>query len=136
MKKTILVFTLITTVHYADLSMDQIRGMVQKIHDRREGISLDKLRETREPFVRLEEENNTTKFVIPVDNKESKLSLNAIINKMAYINGEWKGIDDEISGFTLKYVGKKGVVLRNDNQIKKLFLDIKRENFITIKEGK
>jgi len=115
--------------------MDQIRDMVQKIHDKREGINLETLSQTREPFVRLQEENNVTTFVIPVEKENTKLFLNAILNKAAYINGEWKGIDDNISGYTVKYIGKKGVVLRNDNQIKKLFLHKERENFITIKEG-
>jgi len=134
--KNVLFMTLITSIIYADLSMDQIRDMVQKIHDPREGISIEKLKETQEPFVRLEEENNITTFVIPMDKEDTKLSLNAILNKTAYINGVWKGIDDNVGGYTLKYIGKKGVVLRNDNQIKKLFFYKKRENFITIKEGK
>ena len=125
----------VTSSIYADLSMNQIRDMVQKIHDKREGINLDRLSQTREPFVRIQEENNVTTFAIPMDKENTKLSLNAILNKSAYINGEWKGIDDNISGYTVKYIGKKGVVLRNDNQIKKLFLHKEKENFITIKEG-
>jgi len=128
--------TLITSTIYADLSMDQIRDMVQKIHDRRDGVSIEKLKDTKEPFVRLEEENNITTFVIPMDKEDTQMSLNAILNKTAYINGEWKRLDDTVDGYTLKYIGKKGVVLRNDKQIKKLFLHEKRENFITIKEGK
>ena len=135
MKNIILAITIMTSIIYADLSMDQIRNMVQNIHDKREGISLEKLKGTQDPFVRLQEENNVTTFVIPVEKEDSKLVLNAILNKTAFINGKWRGIDDNISGYTLKYIGKKGVVLRNDNQIKKLFLHTKRENFITIKEG-
>jgi len=136
MKNIVLIYILITSSIYADLSMDQIRDMVQKIHDKREGIGIEKLKETKEPFVRLQEENNVTTFVIPMEKENTKLSLNAILNKKAYINGEWKGLDDNVSGYAIKYIGKKGVVLRNDNQIKKLFLHKKRENFITIKKGK
>lgn len=135
MKNIVLMVTVMVSTIYADLSMDQIRQMVQKIHDPREGISLETLKETQEPFVRLQEENNVTTFVIPIDKKVTKIVLNAILNKTAFINGKWRGIDDNISGYTLKYIGKKGVVLRNDNQIKKVFLHTKRENFITIKEG-
>jgi len=135
MKNIVLMVTVMVSTIYADLSMDQIRQMVQKIHDPREGISLETLKETQEPFVRLQEENNVTTFVIPIDKKVTKIILNAILNKTAFINGKWRGIDDNISGYTLKYIGKKGVVLRNDNQIKKVFLHTKRENFITIKEG-
>lgn len=135
MKNIVLMVTVMVSTIYADLSMDQIRQMVQKIHDPREGISLETLKETQEPFVRLQEENNVTTFVIPIDKKVTKIILNAILNKTAFINGKWRSIDDNISGYTLKYIGKKGVVLRNDNQIKKVFLHTKRENFITIKEG-
>ena len=53
----------------------------------------------------------------------------------AYINDAWKAIDDTVMGYTLKYVGKRGVVLRNGNHIKKLFLHKERDNFITI-EGR
>ncbi len=134
--KNILFTTLITSTIYADLSMDQIRNMVKQIHNPRDGINIETLKDTQEPFVRLEEENNITTFVIPVDKEDTKLVLNAILNNTAYINGQWLKIDDSIAGYTLKFIGKKGVVLRNDNQIKKLFLHKNRENFITIKEGK
>jgi len=136
MKNIIVIVMLLTGSVYADLSMDQIRDMVHKIHDKREGISLERLKDTKEPFVRLQEENNVTTFVIPVEKEDNKLYLNAILNQMAYINGDWKGLDDTVSGYTVKYIGKKGVVLRHENEIKKLFLQKKRENFITIKEGR
>ena len=136
MKNIIIIVGLLTSNIYADLSMDQIRTMVKKIHDKREGISIDTLAKTQEPFVRLERtENNVTAYVMPVTENEV-LSLNAIVNKSAYINDQWRSIDDNIGGFILKYVGEKGVVLRNDNQIKKLFLHERRDSFIQIKEGK
>jgi len=135
MKNIIIIAGLLTSNIYADLSMDQIRTMVKKIHDKREGISMDTLENTQEPFVRLERtENNVTAFVMPVTESEV-LSLNAIVNKRAYINDQWRSIDDNIGGFILKYVGEKGVVLRNENQIKKLFLHERRDSFIKIKEG-
>ncbi|HIQ28047.1 MAG TPA: hypothetical protein EYH42_06065 [Sulfurovum sp.] len=133
MKNIILIILLYTCISYANLSVNQIRDMVTKIHEKREGISLNTLQETKEPFVRLEEENNVTTFVIPVQTEETTLSLHAVLNQRAYINDHWRNIDDIVGGYTLKYIGKKGVVLRNDNQIKKLFLHKKRENFIMIK---
>ena len=135
MKKILLFVFLVSSFVYADLSVEQIRDMVTKIHEKREGIDLKTLENTKEPFVRLEEENNITTFVIPVKAEETKLSLHAILNGKAYINEVWKGVDDMVGGYTLKYVGKKGVVLRNENQIKKLFLHKERENFIMI-EGR
>ncbi len=134
MKKILLILSLLTFMLYADLSVNQIQEMVLKIHEKREGVKLEKLETTKEPFVRLSEENNITTFVIPVKKDVAKLTLHAIFNGKAYINNAWKGIDENIMGYSLKYVGKKGVVLRNGNNIKKLFLHKKRDNFIKIEE--
>ena len=135
MKKILLFVFLVASFVYADLSVEQIRDMVTKIHEKREGIDLETLETTKEPFVRLQEENNITTFVIPVKAEETKLSLHAILNGKAYINGKWTRINDKVGGFTLKYIGKKGVVLRNKNQIKKLFIHKKSDNLIMI-EGR
>lgn len=135
MKKIVVLLVLLSAFMYADLSVDQIRQMVIKIHEKRVGIDLETLETTKEPFVRLQEENNVTTFVIPEKPTVSKLTLHAILNGKAYINEEWKSIDESIGGFTVKYIGKKGIVLRNGNQIKKLFLHEEKENFIII-EGR
>jgi len=134
MKKTLFIISLLTVSLYADLSVKQIQKMVSMIHEKREGIKLETLEETKEPFVRLEEENNITTFVMPEQAEEAKLVLHAIMNGKAYINESWQGVDDTIMGYTLKYVGKRGVVLRNANNIKKLFLHQERDNFIKLEE--
>lgn len=134
MKKTLFIISLLTVSLYADLSVKQIQEMVSKIHEKREGIKLETLEATQEPFIRVEEENNTTTFVVPVAEETAKLSLHAIMNGKAYINDSWKGVDDTIMGYTLKYVGKRGVVLRNGNNVKKLFLHQNRDNFIKLEE--
>ncbi len=136
MKKTIYTLLATSVVYGNDLSMEQIRIMVQKIHDPRDGISIEKLKDTKEPFVRVENENNTTTYVVPVEEEDTKLTLNAILNESAYINGQWKRVDENVSGYTLKYIGRKGVVLKKDTQIKKLFLSKKKLDFITINERK
>ena len=135
MKKILLLTLLCTAALFADLSVDQIRDMVIKIHEKREGIKLKTLENTKEPFVRMAKENNITTFVLPVKAEAAKLSLHAILNGKVYINNEWKRVGDDIGGFTLKYIGQKGVVLRSGNQIKKLFLHKKKKNFIMI-EGR
>ena len=134
MKKTLFIVLLLTVSLYADLSVKQIQEMVSMIHEKRVGIKLETLEETKEPFVRLEEENNVTTFIIPEQPEEAKLALHAIMNGKAYINESWKGVDDTIMGYTLKYVGKRGVVLRNGNNVKKLFLHQNRDNFIKLEE--
>ncbi len=119
---------------YADLSVEQIENMISKIHLKREGVKLETLEATKEPFVRIKEENNVSKIIIPEKREEAELTLHAIVNGKAYINDEWKAIDDTIMGYTLKYLGKRGVILRKDNNIKKLFLHQERDNFIKLEE--
>ncbi len=134
MKKILFIISLLTLSLYADLSVEQIQEMISKIHEKRKGVQLETLEGTKEPFVRLQEENNVTTFVIPVEEETVKLSLHAIMNGKAYINEAWKDGNDTIMGYTLKYVGKRGVVLRNGNNIKKLFLHQERDNFIKLEE--
>jgi len=135
MKNTLLVILLFATSLYADLSVNQIEQMVLKIHEKRPGANLEVLETTKEPFVRLATENNVTTFVVPTKVEEVKISLHAIMSDKAYINDGWLAIDETIMGYTLKHIGKRGVVLRNGNHIKKLFLHKERDDFIKI-EGR
>ncbi|KYJ87459.1 hypothetical protein [Sulfurovum riftiae] len=136
MKKLLLIPGLFVLSLNADLSVDQIQNMVVKIHEKRKGADLATLEQTKEPFVVRQKEERETTFVPPeVVKVEAKLSLHAIMNGKAYINDSWKSIDDKILGYTLKYIGKRGVVLKNGNQIKKLFLHENRDDFIKIVEG-
>jgi len=134
MKKILFIIPLLTGLLYADLSVAQIEEMIGKIHLKREGVKLETLEETKEPFVRVKKEDNITTFAIPIEAETVKLSLHAIVNGKAYINDAWMGVDDTVMGYTLKHVGKRGVVLRNGNNIKKLFLHKERDNFITLEE--
>lgn len=134
MKKIYLLLLSLTVFLAADLSVAQIEDMVNKIHKKREGVELETLDNTLEPFVRVTE-NNTTVILDPVmKKKEAKLVLHAIVNGKAYINESWNVIDDKIMGYTLMFIGKRGVVLRNANHIKKLYLRKERDSFITLEE--
>ena len=136
MKNIVLIVSLLTASLYANLSVGQIEEMVHKIHEKRVGFDLNILESTKNPFVvLLEEENNVTTFVIPKVTEDVKISLHAIMGGKAYINDGWKDINDTVLGYTLKYIGKRGVVLRNGNHIKKLFLHEDRDSFIKI-EGR
>ena len=135
MKNILLIVLLFNVSLYADLTVSQIENMVQSIHEKRIGFNLDTLEATKNPFVQVKEENNVTVVVIPTKEVELKISLHAIMGGKAYINEGWKDLNDTVMGYTLKYVGKRGVVLRNGNHIKKLFLHDEKDNFITI-EGR
>ena len=135
MKNTILIVSLLTASLHADLSVEQIENMVLKIHEKRVGFDLETLESTKNPFVVLKEDENVATFVIPEKNEDVKISLHALMSGKAYINDGWKDINETVMGYTLKYVGKRGVVLRNGNHIKKLFLHEEKDNFIKI-EGR
>lgn len=134
MKKIFLLLSLTVLVN-ADLSVEQIQKMVLEIHEKREGVQLATLENTKDPFIQLyeDEENNVTTFTVP-ENEEAKLVLHAIVNGKAYINDSWSSPDDTVMGYTVKYIGPRGVVLRNGNHVKKLFLHEKRDNFIKLEE--
>jgi hypothetical protein len=135
--KKILIYVIAGSIFlYADLSVKQIQEMVNKIHEKREGVELSTLDGTKEPFVRLKVDNNSSTFVVPTTKlkEEAKLVLHAIVNGKAYINDTWVSVDDKFFGYTLKFVGVRGVVLRNENHIKKLFLRKKKASFIKLEE--
>jgi hypothetical protein len=136
MKKLLIIIPFCLTVVYADLSVQQIEQMINRIHLKREGIALETLEKTKEPFVRItKDENNTVVVSVPQEMEEDiKLSLHAIMSGRAYINDGWKKVDDTVMGYTIKYIGKKGVVLQNGNTIKKLFLGKPKESFIILEE--
>jgi len=134
MKKLLCIpFVLLVSVH-ADISLDQIEAMVQKIHMKRPGVDMKTLEKTKEPFVHKTQEHNETVFVVPSHVEEKNFSLHGIMNGRAFINDRWLKEGDDILGFVVKYIGKRGVVLQSGNQIKTLFLHQKKENIITIQE--
>lgn len=134
MKKLILLLLSFTMFLQADLSVKQIREMIVRIHEQREGVQLSALESTKDPFIRLKEENNVTTIIVAAKEEEAKLVLHAIVNGKAYINDSWYSLNDAIMGYTLKFIGQRGVVLRNGNRIKKLFLHEKRDSFIKLEE--
>jgi hypothetical protein len=134
--KHIILYLFLSSYLFADLSVKQIQSMVTKIHQKRDGISLSTLAKTKEPFVRLQTDNNVSTFIIPtVKNTDVKLILNAIMNGKAYINGNWMGRGEIVLGYELKAIGKIGVVLRNENHIKKLYLRKIKESLIKFEES-
>jgi len=138
MKKLLLIPTLSLLSLHADLSIQQIQNMVIKIHQKRKGLDLAVLEQTKEPFlINSVIEGNSTNLsdsMPTILEEEAKLSLHAIMNGRAYINDEWKSVGEKVLGYTLEYIGKRGVVLKNGNQIKTLFLHKKRDDFMKIVE--
>ena len=135
MKNIILIVSLFIVSLNASLTVQQIENMVVKIHKKRVGVSLKILERTQSPFILAEGDMNTTKSSVTTEIKDRvKITLHAIMSDKAYINDGWKKVDDSVMGYTLKYIGKKGVVLRYNNNIKKIFLHKKSNDLIKIEE--
>ncbi len=135
MKKLILSVGMLTTFLLGSVASEEIDKMVVLIKAPREGIALKELSSTLNPFVTLRKDVNETKVYVP-EKKDDKIILNGIVNNKAYINGAWHKEGDEIAGYTLKYIGTKGVVLTDDTRVKKVLLRKKSKDIIMMKEGK
>jgi len=122
MKNSIIALLLLTTVLFSEISLQEIDMMIDKIKKPRDGILLEALSQTPDPFkeqVVLNEGNNTDTIITK---KDKDFSLNAIMNGKAFIDGEWRVEDDVVSDYTVVFIGKKGVVLVRERNIIKLFL--------------
>lgn len=125
---------IVATFAFSDVATQAIDNMVTQIKEPRKGIALKELSSTPDPFVAVKKDANITSIFVPKA-KRKDLVLGGIVNHQAYIDGSWHKEDDNISGYTLKYVGTRGVVLVDGEHIKRLFLHKKREGLITMKEG-
>jgi hypothetical protein len=136
MKKIYLSLFICMSIAHADLSVKQIEQMIEKIHLKREGVDLETLEKTKEPFIKVEKENNVTVFKVAekIKKEDVKLVLHAIVAGKAYINDSWKKVGDTILGYTVKYIGKRGVVLRNGNTVKKLLIGKPKNTLIMLEE--
>jgi hypothetical protein len=128
-KKTVYITVLFMTYLYADVEMNKIKMMIEKIHEKRKGVDLKNMESIKEPFMELKKQSNITISTSNENNENSKFFLHAIMNGKAYINNGWKSVGDKISGFTLKFIGNKGVVLQDGNQIKKLLFNKKKFSY-------
>jgi|GEM_PF-497426 len=112
----------------ASIPVNEIERMVKTIHLKRPGISLEKLDNTKDPFVvftRKEDENVTVvEKPKPVFREEQvRLELHALMGKRAFIDNGWRKEGDVVKGYKIVYIGKRGVVLRKENTIRTLFID-------------
>ena len=123
-----------TTIVFSSVATQEIDRMIAKIKEPRKGIRLKELSSIPNPFVTVKKDINITRVFVP-KKIEANMELGGIVNRKAYINGSWRKEGDDVSGYTLQYVGTRGVVLVDDTRIKRLFLHEKREDIITIKEG-
>jgi hypothetical protein len=135
MRYTILLFGITSSYLFANITLDEIDMMIDKIKKPRDGILLEALSSTPDPFKQLvppsEDSNQTGKIVLK---KDKDFSLNAIMNGKAFIDGKWHIPEDVVSDYEVIFIGKKGVVLSRERNIIKLFLKKKKKSIIHIEE--
>jgi len=134
MKKLFISFGIVVTVAFSSVATQEIDKMIAEIKKPRKGIALEELSSIPNPFVTVKKDLNITKVFVP-KRIEVNMELGGIVNHKAYINGSWRKEGDDVSGYTLQYVGTRGVVLVDEARIKRLFLHEKKEGIITMKEG-
>jgi len=134
MKKSI-IFTILSSLLLSgtNVSVEDIKMMVQKIRDKRVGIDMSQLQYTENPFVSVVKggDKNTTKMVFKPKRIEIQLSLDAIMNQRAKINGEWKKLGDMVSDYNITYIDDRKVILSRDNNHTKEIFIFKDKNIIT-----
>ena len=134
MKKIIIIIGIITSYAFAEITLKEIDAMIDKIKKPRDGILLEALSQTPDPFKKLIKDTNSTQSIIK--KKQQDFSLNAIMNKKAFVNGKWYSKDQVISDYKIVFIGSKGVVLSRERDIIKLFLQKNKHNVIKTKGDK
>ncbi len=134
MKKLLLVIGLGVTTLSAEATIQVIDDMVVKIQQPREGVMAGELESISNPFIILsKKDDNSTKIVATIA-KEEQFVLRGIVNDRVFINNRWYKAGDKISGYTLEYIGLRGIVLADDKHIKKIFFHEPKEGFIKTKD--
>ncbi|MBN2824743.1 MAG: hypothetical protein JXQ76_05435 [Campylobacterales bacterium] len=136
MKTVVLFFTFISFVFASSVSVEDIKMMVHKIRDKRQGIDMNQLEYTENPFVSVQkDENQTTKVVFKPKREEIKLTVDGIVNQKARINGKWMGIGDMIADYNVSHITPQVVTLyRADNNSTKQIFVYKKKNILDQKE--
>jgi hypothetical protein len=135
MKRIIILFVVISSYLVSNITLKEIDMMIDKIKKPRDGILLEALSSTPDPFKQLvspvSDFNSTNNITLK---KDKDFSLNAIMNGKAFIDGKWHIPKDIVSDYEVIFIGKKGVVLARERNIIKLFLKKKKKSIIHIEE--
>ena len=141
MKKILILLTLnISIIFASSLSSAEITNMISKIKEKREGITLDKLSGTSNPFLikvkkKVSKKEDKPTILMPTVVVEEQLDLTAILNHAAFINKKWYKRGDKVGSYRVGYVSRHSVTLKSANGNKTLRLKKKNRNFIKLKQG-
>jgi len=131
MRKLILIFTLSLFSYSSSLSYDEIAKMVEKIKQKREGIGVDELDDTPNPFTIIKKVVKKPKKKIVKKKPKKKIikiieptyTLTAILNSRAFINGKWYATGDKIGDYKVAYIGDSIAILKSQRATKRLKIE-------------
>ena len=130
-KVAFIALLMMSTANAIGLSAQDIDIKVAKIQVTRGGMDISKFQTVSDPFVYYERNASTGAIIAP--KTEDEITIAAIMNSKAYIDGSWKKVGDRIGSYVIKSIGVNFVILKNGGKIKKLFIGNKQENnFIKI----
>jgi len=122
--KTLLILLFISGSLLADANTDWVDEQVAAIKPPRKGVSADRIKQIKDPFIITYKENAGKKHL--VKNKKSGsslhkksmrgLRLHAIMNDSALINGRWLRPDEKIRGYTIEKISTRSVLLRHGKE--------------------
>ena len=144
MKNFIILTMLFFTINLSSNELSWVDEQIEAIKPSRSGLKSSSISSMKDPFIFLKKykkEIATSKKSLPSLNKISsdnanalvskpekpkKLSLSAVLNKSALINGQWYKKGETIRGYTLSEVNKKSILLTKKS--KKLILSTQSIN--------
>lgn len=142
MKTQLLALTLFATLLQADTGTSWIDQKVEEIKPQREGLNTSTINSLKSPFIVIRAESkeplstgaktaskDASKEAEPeIDMSKEPLTLQAVLNTSALINGEWHKESAVIRGYTLVEVRNDYVTLERKNKKLKLFIAQKSKN--------
>jgi hypothetical protein len=110
--------------------------MVAQIQGKRVSkVNVD-FRKVASPFAFMVKKDINATPVLKMPERQVTLSLSAIINERARINGEWVRVGETVDGYRIESVEENRVVLKKGDRTVELFLpNPERNNLLQISEG-
>ena len=145
MKNLLIILSLLLSVNLFADELKWVDEQIQAIKPPRSGISKSKINAVKDPFIFLKKnkdksgkstvaakstntlkKRSTLTNTNKVSKKSKSLSLDAIINKSALINGKWYKLGEMVGKYTLSSIERTTVILKYKS--KDLFLSTNSPN--------
>jgi len=133
MSKKIWLIGLLVLPLYADLSIEEMETMVEKIKAKRAGANIEKDSKFISPFVMIQQDKNSSVMEEP-KTTSVVFVLGGIINNKAFLNNKWVKIGETIEGYTLTEIAENSVTLVQEDHTIKVFLK-KSKSILQVNEG-